>query len=132
MLYSEVEFPVRYYETDQMGIVHHSNYIRYFETCRSKMMAENGYPVERCEEEGTLFPIVSIECRYLYPARMGDVLTVSAKVEKKPMAKFTFEQEVRNQRGEVCARGTVVVGFLDKKTGCPCRCPEGLASLFEE
>ena len=47
MLQSEVTFPVRYYETDQMGVVHHSNYIRYFECARNTLMAEGGYPIEQ-------------------------------------------------------------------------------------
>ena len=45
MMYYETSFPVRYYETDQMGIVHHSNYIRYFECARNLMIREGGYPI---------------------------------------------------------------------------------------
>ena len=57
MMYSETIFPVRYYETDQMGIVHHSNYIRYFECARNVLMAEGGYPIEKCEEDGVTMDI---------------------------------------------------------------------------
>ena len=66
-------FPVRYYETDQMAVVHHSNYIRYFEIARDEMMVQLGFPIERCEKElGILVPIVSVECHFRYPARMGE------------------------------------------------------------
>ena len=51
MTHFEVSFPVRYYETDQMAVVHHSNYIRYFEIARNRMMVEWGFPIERCENE---------------------------------------------------------------------------------
>ena len=51
MTHFEVSFPVRYYETDQMAVVHHSNYIRYFEIARNSMMVAWGFPIERCENE---------------------------------------------------------------------------------
>ena len=44
----ETSFPVRYYETDLMGVVHHSNYIRYFENARSQMLVELGFPIQEC------------------------------------------------------------------------------------
>ena len=45
MTHFEVTFPVRYYETDQMAVVHHSNYIRYFEIARNQMMVDWGFPI---------------------------------------------------------------------------------------
>ena len=131
MVYSETFFPVRYYETDQMGIVHHSNYIRYFECARNNMMREFGYPIEKCEEDGVTIPIVSVECRYRYPARMGDDLKVVAMVEQVPLAKLTIRQEVYNQDGTLCVEGKVVLGFLNKDTGRPTRCPDQLRNAIE-
>ena len=99
MVYSETNFPVRYYETDQMGIVHHSNYIRYFECARNNMMREFGYPIEQCEEDGVTIPIVSVECHYKFPARMGDDLRVVAMIDTMPLAKLRIKQAVYNQGG---------------------------------
>ena len=77
----ETSFPVRYYETDLMGVVHHSNYIRYFENARSQMLVELGFPIQECEKQlGIFVPIVSVECHFRHPARMGDVLTATAEV----------------------------------------------------
>lgn len=132
MVYSETVFPVRYYETDQMGIVHHSNYIRYFECARNNMMAEFGYPIEKCEEDGVTIPIVSVECRYRHPARMGDVLRVVAMIDKVPLAKLWIRQAVYNQDGELCVEGEVTLGFLSKETGHPTRCPEPLVRAIEK
>ena len=126
-------FPVRYYETDQMGIVHHSNYIRYFENARSQMMVELGCPIEQFEKQfGVMIPIVSVECRYRHPARMGDILTATASVVKAPQAKMEVAQTVVNQRGEVCAEGLVVLGFIDSKTFRATRCPEEIVHIFEK
>lgn len=132
MTHFEVSFPVRYYETDQMAVVHHSNYIRYFEIARNAMMVAWGFPIERCEKEyGVMIPIVSVECRFKHPARMGDVLTAVAEIDSVPLAKLVVRQAVRNQDGEVCAEGAVVLGFIDAKTFRPVRCPELLSEIIE-
>ena len=126
-------FPVRYYETDQMAVVHHSNYIRYFEIARDQMMVALGFPIERCEAElGVLVPIVSVECHFRHPARMGDILTATAEVDRVPLAKMLIRQAVYNQDGVLCADGKVTLGFLDKESFTPVRCPEVIASLFEK
>ena len=126
-------FPVRYYETDQMAVVHHSNYVRYFELARDEMMVQLGFPIEKCENElGVLVPIVSLECHFRYPARMGDVLTASAEVTRVPMAKMIIKQAVHNQDGVLCAEGVVALGFLNKETFTPIRCPEVITELFEK
>ncbi len=126
-------FPVRYYETDQMAVVHHSNYVRYFEIARDEMMVQLGFPIERCEAElGILVPIVSLECHFRHPARMGDVVTATAEVKRVPMAKMIIRQTVVNQDGVLCAEGTVILGFLNKETFTPVRCPEQLTELIEK
>lgn len=126
-------FPVRYYETDQMAVVHHSNYVRYFEIARDEMMVQLGFPIERCEAElGILVPIVSLECHFRHPARMGDVVTATAEVKRVPMAKMVIRQTVVNQDGVLCAEGTVTLGFLNKETFTPVRCPEQLTELIEK
>ena len=132
MTHFEETFPVRYYETDQMAVVHHSNYIRYFEIARNRMMVEWGFPIERCEKEyGVMIPIVSVECCFKHPARMGDVLTAVAEIDRVPLAKLVVRQAVYNQDGEVCADGSVTLGFIDSKTFHPVRCPEILATIIE-
>jgi len=126
-------FPVRYYDTDQMAVVHHSNYVRYFEIARDEMMVQLGFPIERCEAElGILVPIVSLECHFRHPARMGDVLTATAEVNRVPMAKMIIRQTVVNQDGVLCAEGTVALGFLNKETFTPVRCPDELTVLIEK
>ena len=131
MVYSETSFPVRYYETDQMGIVHHSHYIRYFECARNNLMIECGYPIERCEEDGVTIPIVTVECRYRFPAKMGDVVRAVAMIDEVPLAKLYVRQAVYNQDGVLCVEGKVSLGFLNKQTGRPVRCPEKLVRAIE-
>ncbi len=127
----QTTFPVRYYETDKMAVVHHSNYIRYFENARSQMMLDLGLPVEKMEDKyGVFCPIVSVTCHFKRVARMGDTLTATAEIVRPPLAKLIVRQTVVNQDGELCAEGEVVLGFIDRNTFRPVRCPEELYELF--
>lgn len=125
MLYSsETTLEVRYYETDQMGIVHHSNYIRYFEYGRTKLMEEAGMPITKIEEMGVELPVVTVECKYILPAKMGDTLKIVSKVEKEPTARIEIFTDIYNQKGEHLCTGKVVLGFLSKERHRPVRVPE--------
>ena len=132
MYYFETNFPVRYYETDQMAIVHHSNYIRYFECARTEMLIALDYPIEAIEADGVVMPVVSVTCKYKHSAKMGDVLRVVCMIDKVPLAKLPFREEVYNQDGVLCAEGVVTIGFLDKVTGRPVACPPKFTKILEE
>ena len=64
MIYKPYKHLVQYYETDQMGIVHHSNYIRWFEEARSFLLEENGFGYKKMEESGIISPVLSVNARY--------------------------------------------------------------------
>ena len=132
MIHYETTFPVRYYEADPMGIVHHSNYLRYFECARDEMIASWGYGIEKCQADGIVFPVVSAQLRFHASAKIGDTLRVTADIESLPLAKLTVKQAVYNHDGVLCADGTVVLGFLNSKTGRIMGCPEQFRALMEK
>lgn len=129
---SETTLEVRYYETDLMGIVHHSNYIRYFECGRHQCLVDLGLPIQEVEKRGIMMPVVSVECHYKTPARMGDVLRIRSWIEKEPMAKIEVRSEIFNQRGELVVFGTVVLGFIHADTRRPTRAPEFFLEAFRK
>ena len=132
MVKSEHFLDVRYYETDQMGIVHHSNYIRYFECGRTAMLKELGLPVEKIEEAGVMLPVVSVECRYKVPAKLGDTLKIVSMIDEVPRAKLVIRTEIFNPAEQLVCEGRVVLGFINARTRRPVRCPETLAELFTD
>lgn len=131
MIRFETSFPVRYYECDPMGIVHHSNYLRYFECARDEMIASWGYGIEQCQADGITFPVVKAELRFHRPAVSGDILTVVAEIPEIPLAKLVVNQKVLNGRGELCCEGVVTLGFLSAATGRPTRCPDRMLELLK-
>ena len=132
MIKSELNIDVRYYETDQMGIVHHSNYVRYFECGRVDMLKKLGLPIEKIEEAGVMLPVVSVECRYKVPARLGDTLKVVTLIDEVPRAKLVIRTEIFNPDGLLCCEGKVVLGFINSQTRRPVRCPDELADVFDK
>lgn len=132
MVKSELYLDVRYYETDQMGIVHHSNYIRYFECGRTALLKEAGIPMEKIEEAGIMMPVVAVECKYRIPARLGDRLKIVTFIEDVPRAKLTVRSEIFNASDQKLCEGHVVLGFIDAKSRRPIRCPQYLSDYFVE
>lgn len=132
MIKTELNLAVRYYETDQMGIVHHSNYIRYFECGRNAMLEEYNIPIEEIEKAGIMMPVVAVECRYKTPARMGDTLRIVSVMDNMPTAKVVIRSEIYNQDNLLVCAGSVTLGFIDAVSRRPVRCPEELLKRFAE
>ena len=130
MLKSEHFLDVRYYETDQMGIVHHSNYIRYFECGRNAMLKEMDMPMEKVEASGVMMAVVAVDAKYKVPAKLGDTLRIVSIIDTPPTAKVVVKTEIYNQNGQLVCTGSVTLGFIDAMTRRPVRCPEALAEIF--
>lgn len=132
MIIHETYLDVRYYETDLMGIVHHSNYVRYFECGRIAMLEEMGIPIHKIEESGIMLPVISVECRYRIPTKMGDRLKIISIVERMPMAKMIIKNEIYNQNNEMVCDGTVAIGFIHSDTRRPTRAPKIFTDIAEK
>lgn len=129
---SELELDIRYYETDQMGVVHHSNYIRFFECGRMDLLRKVGLPMEELERQGVMSPIISVDAHYKLPARLGDRIRIVSIIDSVPMAKMTVKCEIYNQRGDLLCIGSAGLGFIDAQTRRPVRCPEALVTIIEK
>ena len=91
---------VRFYETDQMGVVHHSIYIRWFEEGRSAFTRALGYPYSRMESEGLSLAVTEVQARYHRPARYDEEVVVICSLEEFQSRGLTFSYEVRRATDE--------------------------------
>jgi len=115
---------VRYEETDQMGVVYHSNYLVYFEIGRTEFMRERGCPYAEIERQGFILTVVGIRCRYRSPARYDDLLRIRTRVESLRPVRITFAYEVlHDATGRLLAEGTSDMACLGRD-GRPCRIPD--------
>lgn len=136
MFTTTTKIRVRYAETDQMGIVYHSNYFLYFETGRTESIREMGFTYADMESMGVIMPVSDVHCRYLRSAKYDDLLTVKTTLKKLPANhKIEFFQEVYNEKNELLAGGKIILNFIDagsrKPVSMPAQLLEKLQSYFD-
>lgn len=113
MIHFNSKIRVRYAETDCMDVVHHSNYLIWFEIARIEMLDRIGLPYSRIEARGLFLPVLTASIEYKRPARFDDRLEVHLYMKQKPRARIHFEYEVK-RADELLATGTTSHGFMDK------------------
>ena len=86
---------INYYETDMMSIVHHSNYIRFFEEARCDFMEQIGCNVKKLEDKGVSIAVVDAYAKYIIPLKFDDKVYITTKLTKMSAAKMEFEYEIR-------------------------------------
>lgn len=111
----EIIHKVHYYETDRMGITHHSNYIRWMEEARVALLNQLGYGYRRLEEDGVISPVIGIDCQYKQTTTFDDEVKISVRVENYTGVRLTFRYVMTNAAiGDVILTGTSSHCFLDK------------------
>ena len=105
---------VHYYETDQMSIVHHSNYIRWFEEARLDQLSQLGISYRNLEDRGIIIPVLDVSCKYLISAHYADELEISPILTHYTGVRMTYRYEIRlRSNGQLLAEGTSTHCFLD-------------------
>ncbi len=94
-----------YYETDMMGIVHHSNHIRYFEEARIAFMHSIGCDVMQMERDGIIIPNVDAYARYYIPVRFSEEIDIEIRLSYFNGTKMEYTYTARNKNGETAAEG---------------------------
>lgn len=107
---------IRYSETDQMGYVYYGNYARFYEIGRTEMMRSLGIHYKAMEDQGIMMPVISMEARYLRPARYDDLITIKTRIRKVDDKEIVFETTIFNERNQLLNRGVVKLCFLDKSS----------------
>ncbi len=111
---------VHYYETDQMGIVHHSNYIRWFEEARTAYMDRNGVGYADVEAQGVQLPVVSVSCSYHTAVRFDQTIEIHTRLAFFNGARAVYEYEIHPAGGgPLLAEGRSEHCFIDAHSRAP-------------
>lgn len=122
---------VWYVDTDQMGIVHHSNYIRYYEAARSDFMRSlGGFSYAEMERRGVMMPILEVHSKYIASAHFDEMIRVKVWIDEIPRARARFDYEIYSPEGKLLNRGYTVLGFMNSQTRRPTRAPEWFTQLL--
>lgn len=113
MTTGQIQIRVRYAETDRMGLLHHANYLVYFEQARTELLRDAGATYKDLEDKGFLLVLTRVEVRYKRPAQYDDILTVRTTVERVTFVRIDHKYEVL--RGdELIAEGTSTLACVDR------------------
>ena len=122
-------WPVRVYyeETDAGGVVYHSCYLNFMERARTEWLRHLGFGQEQLHrEQGLLFAVTRMEIRFLAPARLDDMLTVSVSLQERRPASLVLQQTIQRDRDQRRLIGAVVrIAALDSRFR-PTRLPDVL------
>jgi len=126
-----VETEVRYFETDQMGRVHHANYLVWFELARTRLCELGGHHYADIERLGYRLVTTGADLRYRRPARYGETCAVSCWIESLQSRRLRFAYEV-SRADTLLVTGTTDHVWMDVERQRPCRIPGEVAATFRE
>lgn len=121
---------VQYYETDKMGITHHSNYIRWMEEARIDFLRQIGWDYAKLEELGIISPVVEVNCRYRVSTTFSDVVTIAVSVSEFRGVKLKIHYEMCNESGKIVSEADSVHCFVDTN-GRPIRLAKQFPDFYE-
>lgn len=107
---------VHYYETDKMGVTHHSNYVRWMEEARVDFLDQIGYGYAKMESEGIISPVIGIECEYKKTTTFDDEICIQPEIESYNGIKLVIRYTMTNvQTGDFVLKGKSKHCFLTKE-----------------
>ena len=125
---------VNYYETDMMGVVHHSNYIRYLEEARCAWVESFGLSMREIEKRGYTIPVIEVNCKYKRHVTEGDIVAIGIKLTEYNGVRMTIVYDVRDVKtGEILIEATTKHCFTNKelKPVNMKKCDEEIYTKFE-
>lgn len=112
MLMGEIQVRVRYAETDRMGLLHHANYLVYFEQARTELLRSRGKSYKDLEDQGYYLVVARAEVRYRAPAYYDDLLTIRTTVTRASPVRLEHRYEVLRD-GHLICEGTTTLACVD-------------------
>jgi len=126
------EINVRYAETDQMGVVHHSVYAQYFEIGRLDWLSQFNIKYHKMEQEGVMLPVYELNIKFHRPVKFGEKLFVKTSLNSPPKVKIKFNYRIFNEDQELVTSGNTTLVFVDAKTRKPIPCPTYILDAFKK
>lgn len=121
---------VQYYETDKMGITHHSNYIRWMEEARVDFLNQIGWPFDKLEDLGIVSPVLNVSCDYKLSTVFSEKIAIAVAVKEFKGVKLFLSYTMENEEGKVVCTGTTSHAFLNTQ-GRPIRMKQDYPDFYQ-
>lgn len=123
---------VAYSDTDQMGYVHHNNYVKYYETARWELFERLGIPYKEVEEKGFMLPVTRMDLKFIKPAFYDEQLTIKTTLHKISGAKIFFRYKLFNEEGILVNKAEITLAFINSSTRQPSLAPEFIREKMKQ
>lgn len=124
MIEHRTQIRAAYQDTDQMGLVHHSAYVRFCETARWEAFRAMGMPYSRIEAEGIIMPVITMHFEFKKPAYYDDIITIKTTVSHPPKSRICISYEMFRNDGTLINIAETTLVFMIKRTFAPCYVPD--------
>lgn len=129
----EVKYRVNFFDTDMMGVVHHANYIRWFEIGRVEILKTVGISLNDMMNDGIVFPITEVQAKYISSAYFDDDLIIEITPKALTKAKMEFDYKIkRSATDELLVTGYTQNVFTSQETGKIIRIPDKYQNKLNE
>ncbi len=128
----KIEVIPGYSETDQMGFVHHSNYVKYFETARWELFRALAIPYKSIEEMGFLLPVIKMEMEFIKPAFYDEKLEIAVSAYLIDNSKLRFDYTINGAAGETITRAYTILAVIKKENKKATRIPSFITEKFRD
>lgn len=123
---------INYYETDRMGVVHHSNYIRFLEEARCQMLDDNNMPYSAFEAQGVMIPVLGVNCDYKLHVTFDDIIEIKPFVKDFNGVRLTMGYQITNKKtGDLVLTGETKHCFTDLNLR-PIRLQKQIPEFYEK
>lgn len=127
-----VKVRVRYRETDQMGVAHHSSYINWLEVARVEWMRQRGSSYKSMEDAGLVLAVVRCEVNYKRPAQFDDLVEIEVRLTELSQVRMKFEYRLFNADNTLLSTAVTELACLAKSNLRPTKIPESFQSVLEQ
>jgi len=132
MIEYEYTFRVMYPDTDQMGTVHHANYVKYYEAARWELFRSIGIAYNSIEEAGFMLPVIRMNFRFLKPTHYDVLLTVKTTLKAIKGVRLWFTYKLYNDNDELINEAETELAFVGRGTWKPCVPPDFVLKAIEK
>jgi acyl-CoA thioester hydrolase len=128
----QISYRVTYSDTDQMGFMHHSNYLKYYETARWELFRRIGIAYPEIESEGIILPVISASVKYNKPAFYDQEIMINTRIKSFRGARIVFDYQAINEAGEVINEAQITVACVKTLTGKACFPSKRISDTLKE
>ncbi|MBB3187614.1 acyl-CoA thioesterase [Microbacter margulisiae] len=131
MITYNYQFRVAYPDTDQMGTMHHANYVKYYELARWELLRNIGVSYDSVEKQGVMCPVITMHFRFIKPTRYDELLTVKTTLKKLKGVRMWFTYELFNEKNELINEAETELAFVGRDNWKPCPPPDFLVKAIQ-